>query len=321
MAHEQDRILIASDYAEPMIARLKAAGAPGVFLAGVSDAVAERLLVEKPRYVFTVREDSSPSTLYAAMTACDSVEWIQVGGSGVDHIGAWDGARIVVTNTRGVLAPYLAEVAIGAMVSLRFGFQAYAASQAARAWAPREFRPLGGDTLAIIGHGAIGDEVAKRAKAFGLRVIGLRRSAATSEHVDEMRGPDRLMETLAEADIVSLHLRMNAETAKLFDARLFAAMKPGALFVNTSRGGVVDEPALIAALESGRLSGAYLDVTAEEPLPASSPLWAAPNLILTPHCSDQIVDWRMKHFEFFMANLARKRRGEALLNPVAPPAQ
>jgi phosphoglycerate dehydrogenase-like enzyme len=159
--------------------------------------------------------------------------------------------------------------------------------------------------------------VARRAKALGMRVIGLRRSAAPVEGVDEIRPPDALAESLAEADAVSLHLRLTPDTEDLFDAAMFAAMKPGALFVNTARGGHVVEADLVAALESGHLRGAYLDVFATEPLPEDSPLWAAPNLLISPHASDCVTDWQDRFADLFAENLANWRAGRPLRNVVA----
>ncbi len=316
-----DKILIAWSDAEGIAERLAARGvAPESLILASTDKAAQAALAERPEVVFSIRMDGSDNAVFADMVAADSVKWIHVGGSGVDHIPRWDEARLKVTNSKGVLAPFLAEVTIGAMISLSFGFAGYAKAQAERRWAPGVFSPLHGKTLAVVGYGAIGEEVAKRARAMGMRVIGVRRTPAPSPHVDDMRAPSALLRTLGEADVVSLHLRLNDETRKSFDAEKFAAMKPGAMFVNTSRGGVVDEPALIAALESGHLSKAYLDVTDVEPLPPESPIWTAPNLILTPHCSDQVDDWYLRFADFFVENLARWRAGDALRNPVAPPA-
>jgi phosphoglycerate dehydrogenase-like enzyme len=150
-----------------------------------------------------------------------------------------------------------------------------------------------------------------------MRVIGLRRSGEPVAGVDEMRTPDALTASLAEADAVSLHLRLKPETQGLFDAALFAAMKPGAIFINTARGGLVVERDLVAALEAGHLGGAYLDVFETEPLPAESPLWEAPNLLISPHAADGVEDWEARFAALFAENLENWRAGHALRNVVA----
>jgi phosphoglycerate dehydrogenase-like enzyme len=126
-----------------------------------------------------------------------------------------------------------------------------------------------------------------------------------------------LKPSLAKADAVSLHLRLTPETEGLFDAAMFSAMKPGALFINTARGGHVVERDLMAALESGHLGGAYLDVFEAEPLPTDSPLWSAPNLLISPHAADSVEDWESRFAELFAANLENWRAGRALRNVVA----
>jgi phosphoglycerate dehydrogenase-like enzyme len=151
-----------------------------------------------------------------------------------------------------------------------------------------------------------------------MRVIATRRTQAPSPEVDELHPPEALLDLLPRADVVSLHVRLTEATRHLIDARALVAMRPGALLLNTARGPVVDEPALIEALAGGHLGGAYLDVFEEEPLPPSSPLWRLPNVIITPHASDAVHDWAHRFAMLFADNLERWRRGEPLLNVVTP---
>ena len=209
-----------------------------------------------------------------------------MGGSGFDHLAPWDADRITVTNGAGVLAPYLAESVTGAMLALACGFPGYAEQQRARRWRPVPFTPLRGRTLLVAGFGHIGECVARNAKALGMRVLATRATPAPHPAADAVQGPGALAALLPEADFVSLHVRLDAATRGLLSREAIAAMKPGAYLINTSRGAVVDEAALIDALRSGHLGGAYLDVFETEPLPAESPLWSMPNVILTPHASD-----------------------------------
>jgi glyoxylate reductase len=139
-------------------------------------------------------------------------------------------------------------------------------------------RDLHGATLGLIGLGEIGRAVARRARGFGMRVLGWSRTPRRVEGVE----PRELPALLAESDFVSVHLALAPETRGLLGARALASLRPGAILVNTARGGIVDEAALAAALASGRLAAAALDVYASEPLPPTSPLLTAPNLVLTP---------------------------------------
>ena len=181
---------------------------------------------------------------------------------------------------------------------------------------PRPFE-LSGLTLGLVGLGAIGSDIARKARAFGMRVVAVRRNPERGSDVaDAVYGPDGLPRLLAESDIVVLAAPSTPETRGLIGESELAQMKREALLVNVARGTLVDEAALCRALEEGRLGGAALDVTASEPLPADSPLWRAPNLLLTPHLSsatDRI--WR-RHIELLRENIRRYLAGEPLLNAV-----
>jgi D-2-hydroxyacid dehydrogenase (NADP+) len=178
------------------------------------------------------------------------------------------------------------------------------------------FRTRSEQTLLVVGLGQIGSHVAANAKALGMRVLAIRRTQTPHPAVDGLYPPEALHEVLGQVDIVSLHLRLSEETRHLIDAPALAAMKPGALLVNTARGPIVDEAALIEALESGHLGGAYLDVFETEPLPPESPLWRLDNVIVTPHAAENIDDWPRRFAAFFADNLDRWRAGEPLKNLV-----
>ena len=286
--------------------------------AATAPEVVRGLQEHDPEIVFSVKHPGYPGPAHAPIPHHPSVRWIQVGGSGFDHLAPWDAARITVTNGAGVLAPYLAESVTGAMLAHGCGFPNYAEQQRERRWRPVSFTPLRGRTLLVVGFGRIGECVARNAKALGMRVLATRATPAPHPAADEMHGPDALASLLAQADYVSLHVRLDAATRGLLSREMIAAMKPGAYLVNTSRGAVVDEAALIDALRSGHLGGAYLDVFETEPLPAESPLWEMRNVIITPHASDNIVGWPRRFAELFADNLERWRAGEPLLNVVSP---
>ena len=286
--------------------------------ATTAEAVVGGLREHDPEVVFSVKHPGFPGPAHAPIPRHPSVRWIQVGGSGFDHLAPWDGGRIKVTNGAGVLAPFLAESVTGAMLTLACGFPNYAEQQRARRWRPVPFTPLRGRTLLVVGFGHIGECVARNAKALGMRVLATRATPIPHPAADEVHGPDALAALLPRADFVSLHVRLDAATRALLSREAIAAMKPGAYLVNTSRGAVVEEAALIDALRSDHLGGAYLDVFETEPLPAESPLWTMRNVILTPHASDNIVGWPRRFAELFADNLERWRAGEPLLNLVRP---
>lgn len=276
-------------------------------------AALERL---RPEVVFSIKQPGFSSAHHRPAVDFPTVKWFQVGGSGYEHILPWDRERLTVTNCAGVLARFLAETVTGAMLLLNGGFLRYLEQQRRGEWRPHEFRPLVGQTLAVVGLGQIGGRVAANAKALGLRVLGIRRSDAPHPAADAIHPPDALHRVLAEADIVSLHLRLDEDTRHVIDRDAFAAMRPGALFINTARGPIVDESALIAALEAGHLGGAYLDVFETEPLPAESPLWRMNNVFLTPHAADAVPDWPARFAQFFADNLERWLAGRPLENVV-----
>lgn len=170
---------------------------------------------------------------------------------------------------------------------------------------------LGGRTLLIVGLGAIGSRLAKLAKAFDMQVIGTKRDLSTVDaNVDEAYTPDRLLELLPRADYVALTCPLTPATTNLIDAVALAAMKPGAYLINMARGRVVDEPALIAALQGGQIAGAGLDCTWEEPLPTDSPLWPMPNVLITPHTAGETRRYEENVIDILLENLARLWRGE-----------
>ncbi len=228
-----------------------------------------------------------------------------------------------VAGAAGVNAQAVAEHAMALMLALSRRLPEARDNQHARHWrgmigeiARRELE-LAGKTLLVVGMGRIGARLARLAKAFDMRVVATKRDPSTgAEGVDAVAGTDRLHELLREADIVALTCPLTPETQNLIDAAALEAMRPGAHLVNVARGRVVDEPALIQALQEGRLAGAALDVTSEEPLPASSPLWAMPNVLITPHTAGETRAYEDNVIDILLENLDRLWRGAPLRNEV-----
>jgi phosphoglycerate dehydrogenase-like enzyme len=248
------------------------------------------------------------------------LRWVQAIGAGIDHLdGRGLAEDCVVTNAAGVAAGPIAEFAIGRLLAVWKRFPEIDEQQLAHEWKPKFGTLVEGLTLGVIGLGAIGTAVAVRARAFGMYVIGTRRRyqpGSDHEAVDELRGASDLHDVLSRCDAVVVSAPGTVDTENLFDGAAFAAMKPGALFCNVGRGSLVDESALIAALESGHVGAAILDVTRHEPLPPDDPLWSAPNVYISPHCSAAQERYTDKLLDLFADNLDRFTRGEELRNVV-----
>jgi phosphoglycerate dehydrogenase-like enzyme len=249
------------------------------------------------------------------------LRWIQAMGSGVGQFAAShiDEAGIVLTNAAGVGAPSIAEFVVGRVLELYKDFAGLSGLQERHDWSPHYGRLLWGSTVGIVGLGAIGQAVADRLKPFGVRVLAIRRSwrpGMGAASVDELFGPASLHPLLSRSDVVVLAAAGTPETDNLIDRAAIEAMKAGAIFVNVARGNMVDEPALIEALEAGRLAGAALDVARDEPLPPGSSLWDVPNLLISPHSSPSQDRYFEMVFELFVDNLGRYVSGQPLRNVV-----
>ncbi|MDG2051882.1 MAG: D-glycerate dehydrogenase [Myxococcota bacterium] len=262
----------------------------------------------------------------AAIEAGRSLRMISSVSVGVDHIDLEAATRrgIAVANTPGVLVETTAELTLGLLLSVtRRVVEADADVRGGR-WTPEARwqisgylgKDLAGSTLGLVGLGAIGQAVAARARAFGLRILGWSRSGR------EVSGVERasLAEVLAESDFVSLHLASTPETRQVIDASAFKQMKSGAILINTARGDLVDEEALVEALSSGHLSGAGLDVFAQEPIAPSHPLLSMPSVVLTPHIGSATAGTRLRMVELAVANLEAGLAGRPPLHCVNPEA-
>lgn len=221
----------------------------------------------------------------AVLEALPNLKLISIWGTGTDHVDLAAAQRlgITVVNTPGVSAIAMAEHALALMLAVARDLPRIDAKTKRGAW-PRGFvKQLHGKTLGIIGLGAIGQQFARIARGIGMRVIAWTRHAniLTAQELDlEFVSLDDLYK---RSDVVSVHIRLTQETVKFVGEREFGLMKPSAIFINTARGAVVDEHALIKALESGKIAGAGLDVFETEPLPENAPITRLPNAILTPH--------------------------------------
>jgi phosphoglycerate dehydrogenase-like enzyme len=233
-------------------------------------------------------------------------------------------AGIRLASGQGVNANAVSEHAIALMLALLRRLPEARDNQARRVWrgmmgdfAKREDE-AGGKTAVVVGLGRIGGRIARLAKALGMTVLGVRQNpAAGAEGADEVHSFRDLKTVLPRADFLILACPLTEETRHLVDAAALALLKPTAQLINVARGRVVEEAALIAALEGGRIAGAALDVTAEEPLPADSPLWAMPNVLITPHTGGETHRYEDNVLDLMLENIARLQRGEtALVNEI-----
>ncbi len=221
--------------------------------------------------------------------------------------------RVAFASSAGVHATPLAEWSMLGLLAFRKDLPKLRADARERRWEHWPMEELRDATLLVVGVGEIGQEVARLAKAFGMHVVGIKRTLPGSiPHVDELHPPERLDELVGRADGVVVTLPLTDETRGLVSRSTIGGMKRGAIFVNVGRGGVVDEQALVEALQQGRLRGAALDVFATEPLPPGSPLWELPNVIVSPHTAALSYRENERIVELFADNLGRYLAGEPL---------
>jgi len=252
----------------------------------------------------------------AALVPTPRLRWIHVTSAGAEFLMPLRDrlAGVAVTNTRGIHGAPIAEYVMAAMTMLHSDFPGFFRAQQAQRWARRPVGTLQGQTLVVVGLGAIGSEIAARASAFGMRVVGVSHGGAPVSGCERVYPAAQLERALADADFVAVVTPLTDATRGLVGARAFAALKPGARLVNVARGGVVDEDALLAALRNGTLVGACLDVFAEEPLPPGHPFWSLPSVIVTPHIAGYREDYVERALDVFAENLARFEAGMPLRN-------
>jgi phosphoglycerate dehydrogenase-like enzyme/phenylpropionate dioxygenase-like ring-hydroxylating dioxygenase large terminal subunit len=247
------------------------------------------------------------------------LRWIHTRGAGIDHLLPldWLPPGVILTNNRGVHAPQAGEFACMALLALNNRLPVHVTDQRSARWSQTFCTPIAGKTVAILGVGEIGGAAARRARQLKMRVLGVRRSRRPHRYVDEMFGPEDLPDVLSRADFVVVTLPLTSRTRGLIGRKELDGMKPGAGFVNMGRAGIVDYEALAGKLARGELGGAILDVFDPEPLPPESPLWATPNLIITPHVSsDDAEQYISLTLDLFFDNLRRYLTDRPLRNRV-----
>jgi phosphoglycerate dehydrogenase-like enzyme len=280
-----------------------------VFAARAAD-VAERLPVA----------DVVAGTLdRAAFTTAGRLRWVHSWAAGVDGdlFPELVASPVVLTSSKGNGAVPLAEHAMMLMLMLDRDAPRWLRAQGSRSWDRFRHGELAGATCGIVGMGGAGSALARRAAAFDMRVLGLRRHHERSvPEVARMYGTGEVTAFVAESDFVVVTAALTSHSRRLLGPAAFRAMKPTAYYVCVSRGGIADDAALLSALQDGRIAGAGLDAHAVEPLPADSPFWSLPNVIVTPHNGATTEGTQRRGVDIFVDNLARFVRGEPLRNVV-----
>lgn len=233
-----------------------------------------------------------------------SLRWVQSVSAGVDQfpLAEFEAAGVALTSARGVHAPQVAEHAFALLLALTRGIGVAMRDAVRHEWRPRMAQELTGRTVAVLGLGTIGEEIARRAVAWGLDVTGIKADPSSYSGVArDVRGPEATLEVCREADIVICVLPATDATRGMVGAEELAAIG-GGWIINVGRGGVIDEAALIDAIDNGSLSGAGLDVFEEEPLNDASPLWDHPRVVVTPHTAGFSPRYGERLLEVFNAN-------------------
>ena len=270
-----------------------------------------------------MRFDDQLHDAYAdALLDMKNLQWVHYTSSGIGqqlHVKELNARGVITTSSTGGNAEPVSQTGITGLLMLARGFGSHIHTQAKKQWQPIRGKALPddlrGQTLLLIGVGAIGKKVALYAQAFGLNVIGVRRAPRQPDDtVNELHAPSSLPELYPRADWIMLCCPLTKETENLLNAEAFKRMKKGVKLINIARGEIVDDAAMLDALESGQLGGAALDAHRQEPLPADSPLWDMPNVIISPHNASASTGNEPRSAEMFVANFGHWVRGEAMFN-------
>jgi D-2-hydroxyacid dehydrogenase (NADP+) len=239
------------------------------------------------------------------------LKWVNALGTGLDNIvdDASLPPDVVVTATRGIHGVPMSEMAILMMLALARDLPRSIRAQDRHDWERWPGKLLHGTTVGILGVGLIAEELAPRCKAMGMTVVGISRTARPVPGFDRFRDRSDLAAAVAELDHLVLLIPLDDDTRRIVDAKVLAAMKPSATLINLARGGVVDEMALVRALEQRQIGGAAIDTFVQEPLPPEHPLWKAPNVILTPHLGGAYHRYVNDAVAQFTTNLQHFRAG------------
>jgi len=307
--------------ADPKVSWLKLLGALGPDVKLLVSNEAAKVREYAPQADVIVNGTSNPPLLSAAVPPAKRAKWIHSLWTGVDNVLCPEilESPLPLTNGRGVFRRPLAEWSIGAMLYFAYNMRRMIRQQQAGVWEAFTTEEIKGKTLGIVGYGGIGSTTAELAKPFGMRIVALRRRPELFQKdplLDQSFAPAQINELMAVSDYVLLAAPLTEETRGMIGAPQIAAMKSSGVLINVGRGAVVDEPALVHALQDLKIRGAALDVFAVEPLPAAHPFYKMENVLLSPHTADHVQDFIHLAVESFLENLRRFQANEPLLNLV-----
>jgi phosphoglycerate dehydrogenase-like enzyme len=251
---------------------------------------------------------------------CPNVRWVHSRWAGLDSMLFPElvESSVPLTNGSGVFSASLGEFALAVMLYFAKDFPRMLRNKAAERWEQFSVDEIAGQTAGIVGYGDIGRAVASRAHAMGMHVLGLKRHApaAADPLIEQFYKPEERSKMLGRCDYVVVAAPLTPETRHMVSDAEFAAMKPGAVVINVGRGPVIDQAALVRALEQKKIRGAGLDVFEQEPIAAGDPIWKFDNVFISPHCADQTRDWLDQAVHFFLRQYERFRNEEPLENIV-----
>ncbi len=310
-------LVLASDLADPELKLLAELPEECSLAVGNSVEAFERL-AEDATVIFSWSVGGK--LLRDVFAMCPKVRWVHSRAAGLDTVlfPALIESEVPLTNGRGVFSQSLGEFALGAILYFAKDLRRMVANQEAGRWEAFDIVEIAGQTVGIVGYGDIGHAVAKRVHPMGMRVLALKRHAATAADplIERTYSPSERLEMISQCDYIVASAPLTPETRGMIGEAEFAAMKPTAVVVNIGRGPVIDEAAMVRALTEGRIKGAALDVFDTEPLPAGHPFWTLKNVLISPHCADHTPDWMEQAMRFFLAQFQRFEAGEPLHNVV-----
>jgi phosphoglycerate dehydrogenase-like enzyme len=313
---DEIKVVVLGDPAEPTLKKLDGIG-PGVALkiAKTADELGDALADARVLFNWS----GSRAEIKRVFERSPKLEWIHARYAGLDALLFPEliASPIPLTNGRGTFSQSLGEFVITGALYFAKDLPRMLKAKAERRWDVFNVLELSAQTMGIVGHGDIGRAAARRAKAFGMRVLALRRDVARragDEDVDRVFATKDLHTMLPECDYVVMAAPLTPETRHMISTAEFDVMKPEAIVMNVGRGPVVDEAALAEALRAKRIRGAALDVFEVEPLPSDSPLWEMENVLISPHTADHTKDWLNDAAQFFIEQFGRWRRAEPLHN-------
>lgn len=257
----------------------------------------------------------------ALFASAKKLKWVQIYSAGVEtyRFPEFLNSDVTLTNCKIIQGPNIADHALALLLSLTRNINQIVAARTTEKWEKGKYHPLElrGKTALIVGMGGIGQQIAQRAHAFGMTVIGVDpKEIPLNPYVSRMVFPDRIDSVIPQADVVFISAPHTPQSEGMIGPKQFELMKKGAYFIAVSRGKLYDTPALVKALDSQRLSGAGLDVTNPEPLPPGHSLWKFENVIITPHIAGQSDGIQARRVDLIKENIARFERGEQMLNVV-----